>query len=71
MTNIMTLIEKLKPEYSIIFEKNNLEYPQLVDRIITCFENTEYVSDIPFGIWLDIKFFTNVYSPFDLFIDNI
>lgn len=67
----MTLIEKLKPEYSIIFEKNNLEYPQLVDRIITCFENTEYVSNIPFGIWLDIKFFTNVYSPFDLFIDNI
>ena len=66
----MTLIEKLKPEYSIIFEKNNLEYPQLVDRIITCFENTEYVSDIPFGIWLDIKFFTNVYSPYDLFIDN-
>ena len=67
----MTLIEKLKPEYSIIFEKNNLEYPQLVNRIVTCFENTEYVSDIPFGIWLDIKFFTNVYSPFDLFIDNI
>ena len=67
----MTLIKKLKTEYFIIFEKNNLEYPELVDRIITCFENTEYVKDIPFGIWIDIKFFTTVYSPYDLFIDNI
>jgi hypothetical protein len=67
----MTLIEKLKPEYSKIFEKNNLEYPELVARIIYCFEETEFVSDIPFGIWIDIKFFTNVYSPFDLFTDNI
>ena len=36
-----------------------------------CFEETEFVSDIPYGIWIDIKFFTNVYSPFDLFTDNI
>lgn len=69
--NIMTLIEKLKPEYSNIFEKNNLEYPELVARIIYCFEETEFVSDIPFGIWVDIKFFTNVYSPYDLFKDII
>ena len=67
----MTLIEKLKPEYSKIFEKNNAEFPALVARIIYCFEETEFVSDIPFGIWIDIKFFTNVYSPFDLFTDNI
>jgi hypothetical protein len=67
----MTLIEKLKPEYSKIFEKNNAEFPSLVARIIYCFEETEFVSDIPFGIWIDIKFFTNVYSPFDLFTDNI
>ena len=67
----MTLLKKLKPEYNEVFEKNNIEYPALVDRIITCFETTEYVSDIPFGIWMDIKFFTNVYSPFELFTDNI
>jgi len=71
MINIMTLLKKLKPEYNEVFEKKNIEYPALVDRIITCFETTEYVSDIPFGIWMDIKFFTNVYSPFELFTDNI
>ena len=67
----MALIERLKPEYGNIFEKNNLEYPVLVSKIITCFEDTEYVKDIPFGIWMDIKFFTNVYSPYDLFQDTI
>lgn len=67
----MALIERLKPEYGNIFEKKNLEYPVLVSKIITCFEDTEYVKDIPFGIWMDIKFFTNVYSPYDLFQDTI
>ena len=67
----MRLIDKLKPEYKVIFEKNNLEYPSLIERIINCFEQLEYVSDIPFGIWMDIKFFTNVFSPFELFTDNI
>ena len=67
----MTLLEKLKPEYSSIFEKNNLKYPELVARITNCFEQLEYVSEIPFGIWMDIKFFTNVYSPYELFTDNI
>lgn len=67
----MTLINRLKPEYKIIFAKNNAEYPALVERIINCFEYKEYVNDIPFGIWVDIKFFTNVYSPYDLFEDII
>ena len=67
----MRLIDKLKPEYKVVFEKNNLEYSSLIERIINCFEQLEYVSDIPFGIWMDIKFFTNVFSPFKLFTDNI
>ena len=67
----MTLIDKLKPEYKEVFQKNNLEYPALVERIINCFEQLEYASDIPYGIWLDIKFFTSVSSPFELFTDNI
>jgi len=66
----MTLSKKLKPEYSRILEKNNIEYPTLVGGIMTCLENTEFVRDIPFGIWADIKFFTNVCSPYDLFLDN-
>jgi hypothetical protein len=65
----MRLVDKLKPEYKLVLEKNNLEYPALVGRIINCFEQLEYASDIPFGIWLDIKFFTNVFSPFELFKD--
>ena len=52
----MTLIEKLKPEYSNIFEKNNLEYPALVARIIYCFEETEFVSDIPLVSGLTLNF---------------
>tara|TARA_R110000737_G_scaffold300688_1_gene307584 strand:+ start:216 stop:440 length:225 start_codon:yes stop_codon:yes gene_type:complete len=70
-TDKIRLIDKLKPEYSAIFEKSNLEYPMIVNGIIACFEETEYVGDIPFRIWVDIKFFTNVYSPYDLFTDNI
>ena len=66
----MALIDKLKSEYKEVFQKNNLEYPALVERIINCFEHLEYVSDIPFGIWIDIKFFTNVFSPFELFTDG-
>jgi len=67
----MRLVDKLKPEYKVVFEKNNLEYPSLVERVINCFEQLEYASDIPYCIWMDIKFFTNVYSPFELFTDNI
>ncbi|MEN8966375.1 MAG: hypothetical protein ABF250_10340 [Polaribacter sp.] len=67
----MTLLSKLKPEYKEVFEKQNIEFPTLIERIINCFETTEFVSDIPFGIWMDIKFFTNTYSPFELFNDNI
>lgn len=67
----MKLIDKLKPEYKEVFEKNNLEYPALVGKIIQTFEELEFVSDIPFGVWADIKFFTNIYSPYELFIDNI
>lgn len=67
----MALINRLKPEYKIIFAKNNAEYPALVERIINCFEKKEYVSDIPFGIWVNIRFFTNAFSPYNLFEDII
>lgn len=70
-TDKIRLIDKLKPEYSAIFKISNLEYPMIVNGVISCFEETEYVGDIPFRIWVDIKFFTNVYSPYDLFADNI
>ena len=65
----MTLSKKLKPEYSTILEKKSIEYPTLMGNIITCFENTEFVIDIPFGIWVDIKFFTNVSTPYELFLE--
>tara|TARA_R110000782_G_scaffold269833_1_gene368717 strand:- start:190 stop:393 length:204 start_codon:yes stop_codon:yes gene_type:complete len=67
----MKLIKKLKPEYKSILENNNISYPALIDRISSCFEEQEYVTDIPYGIWMDIQFFTKVNSPFNLFTDNI
>ena len=63
----MKLIDRLKPEYSDKLEMNNLTYPTLVARVCNELETIEFVSDLRFGIWVDLKFFTNVDSPYDLF----
>ena len=63
----MKLIDRLKPEYSDKLETNNLTYPTLVARVCNELETIELVSDLRFGIWVDLKFFTNVDSPYDLF----
>lgn len=63
----MKLIDRLKPEYSDKLEINNLTYPTLVARVCNELETIEFVSDLRFGIWVDLKFFTNVDSPYDLF----
>lgn len=63
----MKLIDRLKPEYSDKLEMNNLTYPTLVARVCNELETIELVSDLRFGIWVDLKFFTNVDSPYDLF----
>ena len=63
----MKLIDRLKPEYSSKLEINNLTYPALVGRICEELETISLVGDMKYGIWVDLKFFTGVDSPYDLF----
>jgi hypothetical protein len=63
----MKLIDKLKPEYSSKLEINNLTYPILVGRICEELETISLIVDMKYGIWVDLKFFTGVDSPYDLF----
>jgi len=67
--NIMKLIDRLKPEYKEILDRKNDDFPSLVGSIISCFEELYFVSDIKFGVWSDIKFFTKVESPYELFVE--
>jgi hypothetical protein len=46
---------------------NNISYPALVARVCNELESIEWVSDLKYGIWVDLKFFTGVDSPYDLF----
>ena len=63
----MRLIDRLKPEYSSKLEMNNLTYPTLVGKVCKELEEISLVGDIKFGTWSDLRFFTGVDSPFDLF----
>ena len=63
----MKLIDRLKPEYSDKLEMNNISYPSLVARVCNELESIEWVSDLKYGIWVDLKFFTGLDSPYDLF----
>jgi hypothetical protein len=63
----MKLIDRLKPEYSSKLEMNNLAFPTLVGKVCKELENIELVYELKYGIWVDLKFFTGVDSPFDLF----
>jgi hypothetical protein len=63
----MKLIDRLKPEYSSKLEMNNLTYPTLVGRVCKELEEISLVGDMKFGTWVDLRFFTGVDSPYDLF----
>jgi hypothetical protein len=63
----MKLIDRLKPEYSSKLEMNNLTYPTLVGRVCKELEEISLVGDMKFGTWVDLRCFTGVDSPYDLF----
>ena len=63
----MKLIDKLKPEYSDKLEMNNLTYPTLVGRVCKELEEISLVGDMKFGTWVDLRCFTGVNSPYELF----
>lgn len=63
----MKLIDRLKKEYSDKLEMNNLTYPTLVGNVCKELEEISLVADIRYGTWVDLKFFTGVQHPYDLF----
>jgi len=63
----MKLIEKLKPEYRQILDEQKNYLPVTVRRILLAFYELEFVIDIKYGIWSDVKSMTKVESAFELF----
>jgi len=63
----MKLIEKLKPEYRKILDEQKNYFPVTVGQILLAFYELEFVIDIKYGIWSDVKSMTKVESAFDLF----
>lgn len=63
----MKLIEKLKPEYKQILDEQKNYFPVMVGEIFIALEELEFILDIKYGIWSDVKFLTKVDLPFDLF----
>ena len=63
----MRLIDRLKPEYSSKLEMHNLTYPSLVGKVCKELEEISLVGDIKYGTWADLRFFTGVEHPYDLF----
>lgn len=64
------LIDRLKEQY---LEELHLEikfdYPTTYEYIEKCLKNTEYVSDIPYGIFMLMReHFGEKYSAYDYFI---
>tara|TARA_R110002049_G_scaffold3290_2_gene25415 strand:- start:413 stop:613 length:201 start_codon:yes stop_codon:yes gene_type:complete len=63
----MLLVERLKPDYKTILDSKREEFPTLVRNIIKHLSELELISDMKYGIWSDIRFFTEANSPFDVF----
>ena len=63
----MRLLDRLKTEFDQQLENENINYPHLVGRICNELEQISYVGDMTYRTWLDLKYFFNVDSPYDLF----
>jgi len=65
--NTMPLLERLSPSYKTILDSQKEDNPTSIEYVFDHLSKIEYVIDMKFGVWLDIRFFTNVDSPYDLF----
>lgn len=62
------LLKKLKPPYLAILERRNVEYPAFIGCLIDEIEELEYVSDMKWETFSDLKtVLGNVDTPFDYF----
>jgi len=67
----MTLLDRLKPQYKDLIDQKNDKFPTLIGIIYDHLESEEYIHNLKWGVWSDVKSFTNADNPYDLFIDNI
>ena len=62
-----TLLERLSPSYKVILDSKKEDFPTLVEGVLNHLSKIELVSDMKFGVWVDIKFFTKANSPYEMF----
>ena len=64
----MRLLERLKPHYKEILEKENVKYPALVQSVVEDLERVQYVHYLLYStvMNLNLVFNTDV-SPYELF----
>lgn len=67
-TNIMRLIDRLKPHYKEILEKENVKFPALVQSVVEDLEQVEHIHLLLYNTVLNMNlvFNTNI-SPYELF----
>ena len=66
----MTLLDKLKPQYKDLIDQKNDKFPTIIGIIYDHLENEQYLFNLKWGVWVDIKSFTNADSPYDVFKES-
>ena len=64
----MRLIDRLKPHYKEILEKENVKYPALVQSVVEDLERVQYVHYLLYNTVMNMNLLFNTdVSPYELF----
>jgi hypothetical protein len=65
----MTLLDKLREDYSDKLQMVNLTYPQKVEGVVNELENLETIGDMKYRTFADLRALTGAYvmSPYEFF----
>jgi len=66
---MISLLDRLKPEYSEELAKVNLKYPGIIATISNDLEEESVIQNLRYRTILDIKFVIGVDNPFVMFKD--
>jgi len=66
---MISLLDRLKPEYSEELSKVNLKYPGIIATISNDLEEESVIHNLRYRTILDIKFVIGVDNPFVMFKD--
>ncbi len=66
----MTLLDRLKPQYKDLIDQKIDKFPTFILEIYDHLEDEEYIYNLKYGVWLDIKSFTNADNPYDVFKES-